>query len=161
MKFSKQITINAPAKKVWEVLGQDFANVSKWATLVANSEVNTEAAVVNDSPVGGRLCNTSIGKISEEFTAYDDKDMSFSFKGVITSKLFSSLISSNKVTAIDENTSEVTATPHIELTFLGMLMYPLIRLQLGGAVSGGLEDLKYYIENGTPSPSKLAAIKKQ
>jgi hypothetical protein len=128
MKFSKRIIVNAPAEKVWEVLGSDFVNVGNWATLVTHSEVNTEASVVNNSPVGGRLCNTSIGKISEEFTAYDDQDMSFSFKGVITSIMFTSVISSNKVSAIDENTSE---------------------------------DLKYYVENGMPSPSKLAAIQKQ
>jgi carbon monoxide dehydrogenase subunit G len=161
MKFSKKIVINAPAEQVWNVLGRDFENISKWATLVSNSEINTEAQVVNNSPVGGRLCNTSIGKISEEFTEYDDHNMSFSFKGVITSIMFTSVISSNKVTAIDENTSEVTATPHIELTFLGTLMSPLIKLQLSKAVSGGLEDLKYYVENGKPSPSKLAAMQKQ
>jgi hypothetical protein len=161
MKFSKQVVINAPAEKVWGVLGRDFANVGNWATLVAHSEVNTEATVVNNSPVGGRLCNTSIGKVSEEFTEYDDQNMSFSFKGVITSKLFTKLIISNKVVVIDENTSEITATPHIELTFLGTLMTPLIKLQLSKAVSGGLDDLKYYVENGKPSPSKVAALQKQ
>ncbi len=161
MKFSKQIIVNAPAEKVWGVLGRDFANVGNWATLVSHSEVNTEAPVVNNSPVGGRLCSTSIGKISEEFTAYDDQNMSFSFKGVITSKLFSNLISSNKVTAIDDNTSEVTVTPNVELTFLGTMMFPLIKLQLSKAVSGALDDLKYYVENGKPSPAKLAAIQKK
>ncbi|MFT5895236.1 MAG: hypothetical protein ACI8VW_002110, partial [bacterium] len=58
-------------------------------------------------------------------------------------------------------TSEVLATPHIDLTFLGTLMSPLIKLQLSKAVIGGLDDLKYYVENGMPSPSKLAAIQKQ
>ncbi len=161
MKFSKQIIVNAPAEKVWEVLGRDFANVGNWATLVSHSEANTEAPVVNNSPVGGRFCNTSLGKISEEFTAYDDQNMSFSFKGVITSIMFNNLINTSKVTAIDDNTSEVTATPNIELTFLGTLMFPLIKLQLSKAVSGGLDDLKYYVENGKPSPAKLAAIQKQ
>ena len=111
--------------------------------------------------MGGRLCKTSIGKISEEFTAYDDQNMSFSFKGVIASKLFTSLTSTNKVVSLNENTSEVTVTPHIELSFLGILMYPLIKLQLSKAVRGGLDDLKYYVENGKPSPAKLAAIQKQ
>jgi len=160
MKFSKQIKINAPAEKVWNILGRDFENVGKWATLVGHSEINTEAAVVNGSHVGGRLCSTSIGKISEEFTEYDDQNMSFSFKGIITSKLFTKVISSNKVTAIDENTSKVTATPQIDLTFLGTLMSPLIKLQLGKSVDEGLEDLKYYVENGKPSPAKLSAIQK-
>jgi uncharacterized membrane protein len=161
MNFSKHVVINAPAEQVWNVLGRDFENVGKWATVISDSEVNTEAQVVNDSPVGGRFCSTSFGKVSEEFTKYDDQNMSFSFKGVITSKLFDRVISSNKVTAIDENTSEVTATPQIDLTFLGSLMSPLIKLQLSKTIGEGLEDLKYYVENGKPSPAKLASIRKQ
>ena len=125
-----QIKINAPAEKVWGVLAHDFANVGDWATLVPKSSVNHEASVVNGSPVGGRICDTSIGDISEEFTAYDEEKMTFSFKGVITSKLFNKIISTNKVTSADKNTSVVKATPDIELTFLGKIMSPIIRIQV-------------------------------
>ena len=71
MKFTKQITINAPAEKVWGVLGRDFANIGVWSRSVSHSAPNTKAARVNNSPVGGRVCNTSFGDVSEEFTAYD------------------------------------------------------------------------------------------
>jgi len=80
MKFSKQITINSSVEKVWDVLGRDFANIGVWSTAVSSSVANNEVARVNNSPVGGRLCETSIGKISEEFTAYDDDKKTFSFK---------------------------------------------------------------------------------
>lgn len=160
MKFSKQITVNAPAEKVWNVLGRDFANIGVWATTVTNSVVNNEAARVNNSPVGGRLCDTSFGKISEEFTAYDDNKKSLSFKGVIESKMFNSVISTNEVTAIDEHSSVVTVTPDIELTFIGTLMSPLIKMQLNKTIDQVLTDLKYYVENGKPSPAKLTSQQK-
>ena len=160
MKFSKQIIVNAPAEKVWGVLGRDFANVGKWATLVAHSEVNTEAPVVNNSPVGGRLCNTSIGKISEEFTAYDDSKKTLSFKGVFDSKLFDSVVNSSEISSIDENTALVKITPEIKLSFLGSLMTPIIKIQLGKAIDKILDDLKYYAENGKPSPAKIASQEK-
>ena len=160
MKFSKDITINAPAKKVWDILGHKFADVGQWSRLVSHSVVNNNAQKVNNSPVGGRLCETSIGKISEEFTAYDEEGMTFSFKGVITSKVFSNVISTNAVTAIDENTSKVTVTPNVDLKMIGILMYPLIKMNLGKLIKQGLIDLKYFAENDKPSPEKLASQKK-
>jgi len=157
MKFSKDITINAPAEKVWDILGHQFTDVGKWSRLVSQSVINNDAPKVNNSPVGGRLCETSIGKISEEFTAYDEEGMTFSFKGVITSKVFSNVISTNAVTAIDENTSKVTVTPNVDLKALGILMYPLIKMNLGKLIKQGLIDLKYFAENDKPSPEKLAS----
>ena len=157
MKFSKDITINAPAEKVWDILGHQFTDVGKWSRLVSQSVINNDAPKVNNSPVGGRLCETSIGKISEEFTAYDEEGMTFSFKGVITSKVFSNVISTNAVTAIDENTSKITVTPNIDLKVIGMIMYPLIKMNLGKLIKQGLIDLKYFAENDKPSPEKLAS----
>ena len=159
MRFSKDIVINAPAEKVWDILAHKFADVGQWSRLVSQSTVNNDAQKVSNSPVGGRLCETSIGKISEEFTAYDEEGMTFSFKGVITSKVFSNVISTNAVTAIDENTSKVTVTPNIDLKALGILMYPLIKMNLGKLIKQGLTDLKYFAENDKPSPEKLATQK--
>ena len=161
MKFSKQITVNAPAEKVWEVLGRDFANIGVWSTAVSNSVANDKLAIVNNSPVGGRYCDTSFGKISEEFTAFDDDKKTFSFKGVFDSKMFTSVINTSGLRTIDENTTEVSFGPNIQLSFIGTLMYPMIRMMLGKAVDVILEDLKYFVENGKPSPKKLAAQKKK
>ncbi len=161
MKFSKQITVNASAEKVWDILGRDFANISVWSTAVSHSIANDKLASVNNSPVGGRFCDTSFGKISEEFTAYDDAKKTFSFKGVFDSRMFKSVINTSGLTSIDENTTEVSFGPNIELSFIGTLMYPMIRMMLSKAVDVILDDLKYYVENGKPSPRKLAAQQKQ
>jgi len=159
MQFSKDITINAPAEKVWDILGHKFADVGAWARSIPKSVENHDAPKVNGSPVGGRLCDTSIGHISEEFTEYDEEGMRLSFKGVITSKMFDSVISTNLVTPIDEKTSKVTVTPTIDLTILGKLMYPLIRMNLSKTINGVLLDLKYFAENDKPSPEKLKTQK--
>jgi len=160
MNFTKQITVNASADKVWNVLGRDFVNVGVWATAVSHSVANNEIASVNNSPVGGRVCETSIGKISEEFTAYDDAKKTYSFKGVFGSKMFKSVISSAEVTSVDENTALVKITPDIKLSFIGIFMYPMIKMQLNKLTDQILVDLKYYVENGKPSPGKLASQQK-
>ena len=159
MKFSKDIIINASAEKVWDILGHKFADVGQWARSVSKSVVNNNAQKVNNSPVGGRLCDTSIGNISEEFTAYDEEKMTFSFKGVITSKVFTNVISTNTVSAINDNTSKVTVTPNVDLTWIGVIMSPLIRLNLSKTLNEVLKDLKYFAENDKPSPQKLASHK--
>jgi len=161
MQFSKTIIINAPAEKVWNVYGRDFANVGFWATAVSHSVANDQLPKVNNSPVGGRLCQTIFGQISEEFTAYDDDKRSFSFKGVFVSKMFKSVVNTSELTSVDENTTEVKITPNIQLTFIGMLMYPMIRMNLSKSLNEILDDLKYYVENGKPSPRKLASQEKK
>jgi len=160
MKFSKQITVNASAEKVWDITGRDFANIGVWSTAVSHSVANDKLASVNNSPVGGRLCETSFGKISEEFTAYDDDKKTFSFKGVFDSKMFKSVINTTELTSIDENTTEVKITPNVELSFIGTLMSPMIKMKLSKTMDEILDDLKYYVENGKPSPRKLASQQK-
>ena len=103
MKFTKHVSINASTEKVWGVAGRDFANIGVWSTAVSHSVENDKLACVNTSPVGGRVCDTSFGKISEEFTAYDDDKKTFSFKGVIESKMFKSLTNTMELTSIDAN----------------------------------------------------------
>jgi len=160
MKFVKDITIKASADKVWKIAGHDFANIGKWATAVSHSSVNDKLTSVNGSPVGGRLCKTSFGTASEEFTAYNDDKKSYSFKGVFDSKMFNNVTSSMEVKSIDTKTTRVEITPALELTLLGTLMYPMIRMQISKTTDEVLEDLKYYVENGKPSPRKVASYKK-
>ena len=160
MEFTKQVSVNASAEKVWDVIGRDFANIGVWSTAVSHSVANNEVAPVNNSPVGGRVCDTSFGKISEEFTAYDDNKKTFSFKGVFDSKMFKSVISTTELTSIDENTTVVKMTPDIKLSFIGTLMSPIIKIQLSKTLDQLLDDLKYYVENGKPSPKKLASQQK-
>lgn len=161
MKFSKQITINASADKVWDVAGRDFANIGIWATAVSHSEANDKLASVNGSAVGGRLCKTAFGTASEEFTAYDDANKTYSFKGVFDSKMFNNVTSSMAVTSIDANTTKVEIIPALELTFFGVLMYPMIRMKISKVTDEVLDDLKYYVENDKPSPRKIASQQKQ
>jgi len=160
MKFTKEITINESADKVWEVAGRDFANIGVWATAISSSVANHEIPSVEGSPVGGRLCETDFGTASEEFTAYDDANKTYSFKGVFDSKMFNNVTSSMKVTAIDDKTAKVEIEPALELTLVGVIMYPMIKMQISKVTDEILEDLKYYVENGKPSARKLSSQKK-
>ncbi|MFT7614591.1 MAG: hypothetical protein ACI9J3_003573 [Parvicellaceae bacterium] len=159
MKFSKEVTINAPAEKVWDIVGHNFADIGKYDGLVSSSVINHDLPKLNGSPYGGRVCESSFGTINEKFIEYDEGGMTFSFQGDIKSPVFSNVINTVAVIAVNETTSKIIATPNVDLTFLGKVMFPLIRLSLGSAVGNGLLDLKYFAENDKVSPRKLASQK--
>jgi len=160
MKFTKQVSINASADKVWEVFARDFANNGVWATAVSHSFANKDTAPVNNSPVGGRVCQTDFGEVHEDFTAYDEQNKTLSYKGKISSKILTSVTNTAELASPDGNTTILKITPEIKLSFIGMIMYPMIKMQLSKVTDEVLDDLKYYVENGKPSPRKLASQKK-
>jgi hypothetical protein len=159
MKILKEVSINAPADRVWDIVGHNFAKIGNWDGSVSSSIVNNSFPKVNGSPYGGRVCETSFGTINEKFTAYDEKGMTFSFQGDITSPVFSNVLNTVTVIPVNANKSRVITSPNVDLTFLGKVMSPLLKAGLGSAIKKGLEDLKYYTENNKISPRKLKSQK--
>jgi len=159
MKILKEVSINAPAEKVWDIVGHNFAKIGNWDASVSSSIVSSDLPKVNGSPYGGRVCETSFGRINEKFTAYDEKEMTFSFQGDISSPIFSNVLNTVQVFSVSANQSRIIASPNVDLTFLGKVMSPLIKAGLGSAIKKGLEDLKYYSEHNKISPRKIASKK--
>lgn len=157
MKIQKTIIVNVPAAKVWDILGHNFARIGEWDASVSSSVARDDIPKVDGAPYAGRVCETSFGTISERFTTYDERGMSYSFQGDISSPVFSNVLNTVSVTAVDENTAKVVASPDVDLTFFGTVISPLVRFGLGGAIQKGLEDLKYFAETGAISPRKHAA----
>jgi len=159
MKIFKEVSINVPAEKVWAIVGQNFAKIGEWDGTVSSSKINNDFPKVNGSPYGGRVCETSFGTINEKFITYDEKRMTFSFQGDIKSPVFSNVLNTVTVVPVNANKSRITASPNVDLTFIGKVISPLIKAGLGGAIKKGLKDLKYYAENDTISPRKIASKK--
>jgi hypothetical protein len=65
------------------------------------------------------------------------------------------------VTDTADAKSEVVFTVTSELKPWAYLLFPLIKLGFGVFVSQIIEELKFYVENGTPHPRKLKALSKQ
>ena len=59
-----------------------------------------------------------------------------------------------------ENKSEVNFTVTSTLRPLGFILYPIIKLGFRTFVKQIMEELKFYVENGTPHPRKVKAINK-
>ena len=66
------------------------------------------------------------------------------------------------VRSLGPHTSLVETRAEIDVSlFPGLLLAPLLRLQMGRVGAQSLEELKYYVEHDQPHPRKLKARQKQ
>ncbi|MDX1379325.1 MAG: hypothetical protein R3307_10785, partial [Anaerolineales bacterium] len=76
MELQIKQEINAPANKVWSVLGHQFAEIAEWAPRIEwsrameMSEVPDNLKVANGAPVPGRVTPNPLGDIFEVLTMY-------------------------------------------------------------------------------------------
>ena len=58
--IKNSFTFNANSQAVWDVLGEEFLDIYKWAGGVVKSEANPEVKQrFADAPSGGRICQVS------------------------------------------------------------------------------------------------------
>lgn len=158
----KQLTINAPSNKVWSVLALQFENVGDWATGIAKSRINENAITPAGANVGGRICSVpGFGDLTEEFTNYDADKLTFSYEAVQGMPFF--VKSARNTWTLTPKGNQTIVDMHLTAEtnfFPGMLMSPFMKKQFNAQGQETIDDLKYFIENGQPSPSKRDALKK-
>ena len=59
---------------------------------------------------------------------------------------------------IGENQSKMTWKFHSNIKALGFILWPLLRLGFGKFIKEIMEELQFYVENGTPHPRKIKAV---
>ena len=112
MEFSKQITVNASAERVWKVIGEDFNDISEWSSFV-----NTSEAIPNLPEGSGRVCDVKgVGEIVETIVDYDDdgRALAFTVNGGVPF-FVNEVVNTWQVEAIDENRSIVTSGVNVDL----------------------------------------------
>ncbi len=165
MKISKRITIKKPAEDVWAVLGEDFVNISKWESSVKHS-VELKGKPATEATTCGRVCELGAGTksvtIDEKFISFNRKKMSFTLE--VSPQELSKMpiiksISKFAVKQIDRSSCEVTCTANVTLKPFAVLLLPLLKIGFGKSFGNLLEDLQFYVENGTVHPRKAKALK--
>ena len=152
-----ETTINAPASKVWQVVGHEFAEIERWSSGIGVSKAATGGKAPEGCDISGRYCDS----IQEELTHYSDKEMRFSYVMVDPPFFLKSIGNSWQVRATGPNESVVEFRPEIECSFgWGLILAPLFRIGGPWMARRVLEELKYYVENGEPHPRKSKAMRK-
>ena len=72
MELKTQKQIDAPLEKVWDIIGPNYTSAGDWASSVYASGARPGTPKVADAPAAGRVCDTSLGPLTETIDTYDD-----------------------------------------------------------------------------------------
>jgi hypothetical protein len=173
-KISKRFAITAPPSAVWEVIGPGFARIGEWATAIpASTGVPhepptsagqtrlprlTEPGLVAAAPVAGRVCATGlaiVSEITESLVAYDDTNRSLTYEAQGMPSFVTTARNTWTVTPLDNDSCAVTLDAQFDTRgIIGALARWAILAQLGRTSQHLGDDLRHFVETGTPSPRK-------
>ena len=157
MQFTKQVTINASADKVWEILGTQFNNISEWSSLVVTSN-----AIPNLPEGSGRICHVKgFGETVEKLTDFDNqrREFTFTLESAKTPFFLKNIANTWRVEPQGENRSVVTVSPDVNLMpVFSQLMGGMMRKQLEKTSDIILSELKHFAETGQPHPKNQESL---
>ncbi len=164
MKIIRKIEIASPATEVWKVLGDEFVPVHVWMAGVSNSQEITNGQQLQNAPALGRRAEVAVNPgsfLEEVITAYDPKAKSLTIQTtLLNSPKGTPLKGYNteiEVRPLGDNASEVIWSSNASIHPLGYFLYFAIKKGLSSGFFRGLEELKCFVETGTPHERKLLA----
>lgn len=155
IRFEQEI--NAPAEKVWEILGHQFAEIGSWSTSVESSraldvsDVPAGYKVAASAPVPGRVTPNPLGELKEILTMYSESKKEFTFQADGLPSIFGEVINTTRVVAMGEGRSLVTFDIQMGLKGIFKLMEPILKRRFKSSNRGPgalIKDLKRYVEMG-------------
>lgn len=160
MKVDVTMTVNAPADKVWQILGPGFGDISDWCATVNASRLTDRRTGPGDAPATGRHCDTTFGAFDETFDAYDAdaKSMEYEAKSTKLPFFIKRLANRFTVEALDDKRSRVTMNSSADMSQpFKFLMGGMMKMSMGKSLRGLVEELKHFAEHDAPHPRKVKA----
>jgi hypothetical protein len=171
------LIVTAPADQVWEIIGPGFDRIGDWATAIptstaiaappsAGSPVDAAirgrprlpVAAAIDAPVVGRVCRTGIRlvpEVTETLIAYDDAGRTLTYQASGMPAFVALARNTWTVTPIDAHRCRVSLHARFDTRgVLGLLGRWAILAQTRRTSRHLADDLRHYVETGTPSPRK-------
>jgi Polyketide cyclase / dehydrase and lipid transport len=160
--FNSEITIEASAQKVWHVLGEQFCNISDWASVIERSGKASAQCDANSLSMTDRYCDAKgFGRSVEKLTEFDADKMAFCYlllEGRVLEghpPLVSAAGNHWSVIPGGDNQSTVKSAAYLEMPAIpGIVLLPLFKLFMKPMARKLFEELKYYCEQGKPHPRK-------
>jgi len=157
MELSNETIIHAPADRVWHVVAHHFAQIGDWATAIAASRPLQGSADAG-APADGRVCETGMRMfphVEETILVLDERARTLTYAGAGLPVFVSEARNRWQVTALGDHRTSVRVDATMKMTgIVGRLLAVPLRLWLTREGKKTLDDLKYYVEHGRPSPRK-------
>ena len=168
MRFVNKAKVNASADKIWKVFAHDFDDAYKWMASVPHSYAQANGERFDRAQSAGRVCQLDTeGKgiqASEQFLKYNEADKTCTVRIDFINTPIAFPVDHNtldfSVVDIGDNQSEMTWAFSSQVKPWAYVIWPLIRVGFGIFVGQIVEELRYFVENGTPHPRKLKALNK-
>ena len=166
IKFSKTVTVNASAEKVWEVFAHGFNDAHKWMASVPHSYAQTNGESFDGAHSQGRVCELNPNqkgiKASEKFLVYNEENKTATVQIDFVNTPFFFPVKFNTVEfsllKMGEDQSKMTWKFRSNIKPLGFILWPLLRLGFGKFIQDIMEELQFYVANGTARPRKIKAM---
>jgi len=157
--LTSDTVIDAPADAVWHVIAHQFDRIGDWATAIPASTAHPPARSVVGAPVAGRVCHTGIRlvpTVTETIVGYDEAARTLTYEATDGMPAFVTRARNQwQVTAIADARARVAFHAQLDVRGpLGALARWWLLAQAARTGRHLLDDLKHYIEHGTPSPRK-------
>jgi len=178
-ELSTDLIVTAPADAVWDVIGRRFDRIGDWATAIPASTAlpapRTDpkpaaanplpvAATAVNAPVAGRVCQTGmrlVPEVTETLIAYDDANRTLTYEASGMPSFVTVARNTWTVSSIDEHRTQVSLKARFDTRgLLGLLGRWAILVQVGRTSRHLAEDLRHYVETGTPSPRKQQRLRR-
>ena len=160
MQVKAETIINKPVAEVWEVMGNQYADVHLWSSNFSSSEAGG-APTLPGLDFAHRKTTTERGETIQVLDAFEPANHSLAYhisKGIPEVGESASAVWS--LEAVDEQSTRVTMDYAMPLKpFVNEEMAQKIQAGLTMATDQLAEELKHYLETGTPHPRKLEASK--
>ena len=155
MNIIKKTTINKPVEEVWEVLGNQFGEISNWASIIKESKVYGESKM-NGVNYSIRETNTLNGITKQEITSFEPEKHSLSYKSLTgTPPIIKEVRALWSLTKSDSNTTNLVMDFNADMKGLGFILVPIVKKKMGKIGDDLIEELKFYVENGKQHPRKI------
>jgi hypothetical protein len=160
MKIIKKLEISKPIDEVWEVLGNQFGEIDRWASLISHSTLSGDSTLKGIS-YAVRSTETTGGPTKQEMTSFNAEQHSLSYKAISgTPAFFKSVTAAWSLSKTSQSSTALVLDFEVKFKGISAILSPLVKLKLGKVGHGLLEEFKYYVEKGTPHPRKAAQSSK-
>src|SRR5262249_27494585 len=177
-RLSSALIVEAPADAVWEVVGRGFHRIGEWASAIPASTAipaaagsgasSSAAAQVQNAPatlaapVAGRVCQLGVpllAQVEETLIAYDEANRTLTYDASGMPAFSTPARSAWPVVQIDRRRSLIKIDAQSDTRgLLGHIALGAILAQLGRTSRYLADDLRHFVEHGTPSPRKLQQL---
>jgi hypothetical protein len=168
-EITAQLRIDAPAGRVWEVIGPGFARIGEWASVIpASAHVPVPATTPAPAaglptaaaapPVTGRVCTTGsrlLPQVTELLIAYDPARRTLTYQASGMPSFVTLARNTWTVIPAGESASLVSLTAQFQTRgVMGLVARWVVAIQSRRNARLLQADLRHYLSHGIPSPRK-------